>query len=121
MDRSRLQPLLDAVMRLIQADVTWMGVAGAYHARGVAPLMRRSLPLNMMTDSIEPSGTVLRGGRPSDEAIVALLKDAFEDPVPGFPFVGHPPMHPDPGAIVIVSVRPCSSAFFRFYSVPCAC
>ena len=103
-DRPKWAFVIDAVVRLKNNGVTGMGATGFYHARGVAPLMQRDLSLDLMTDSIERAGTVLRGGVPSNEVIVAYLKDAFEDPVPGFPIEGHPPMYPDFGAIRIVSV-----------------
>ena len=101
----RLRPLIDAVARLIQEGVSGMGIAGNYHARGVAPLMRRGVELGQMAAGADLRGSVLRGGPPSYAVVVALLRESFEDPVPRFPIEGHPPMHPDPGAIVIVS--PC--------------
>ena len=104
MEAPRLEPLFRAIRQLKAAGVTGVGATAAYHARAVAPLMHRSLPLNMMTDSIEPAGTVLRGGVPSNDVILARLRDAFVDPVEAFPIGGHPPMYPEQGAVRAVRV-----------------
>ena len=100
-----MEPLFRAILQLKTAGVTGVGATGAYNACGVAPLMLRSLALDAMTDSIELSGMVLRGGVPSDDVILARLRDAFADPVEAFPITGHPPMHSASGAVQAVRVR----------------
>ena len=95
--------LLNAVAALRDAGVTGVGVTGAYHARGVAPLQRRSISLDQMIEGFDPRGTVLLGGPPTNEEVAARLDESFEDPVPVYPIEGHPPMHPNFGAPRVVS------------------
>ena len=103
----KLEPFFRALLRLKAAGVTGPGTTGAYHARGVAPLMRRTLSLNLMGPNAtqeDLAKTVLRGGPPSAGTILARLRDAFSGKAHVFPIPGHPPMHPDVGALALVRV-----------------
>ena len=116
-----MEPLFRAILLLKTAGVTGIG---AYHARGVAPLTRRSLTLDAMVDGADMTGTVLRGGAPSNAVVLARLRDAFADPVEAYPIAGHPPMHPAPGAVQVVRVplNPFCFVFFILLSAgsdPC--
>ena len=99
-----MEPLFRAIVQLKTAGVTGVGATGAYHARGVAPLMRRSLSLDAMVEGADLNGTVLRGGVPLNAVILARLRDAFADPPGVFPIDGHPPMYPAPGLVQVVRV-----------------
>ena len=87
------------------------GIIGAYHARRVAPLMARALPLYQMVPEASFEGTVLvdealpyseaaqrikEAMEPTKDSVGAILD--FVNPVPG-----HPPMRPEPGFIDFVS------------------
>ena len=100
----RMEPLFRTILRLKEAGVTGVGATGAYHARGVAPLMRRSLPLDAMVEGADLGGTVLRGGAPSNFVILTRLRDAFADPPGAYPIEGHPPMHPAPGSVQVMRI-----------------
>ena len=94
-----MEPLFRAIVQLKAVGVTGVGATGAYHAHGVAPLMRRSLSLDAMVDGADLNGTVLRGGVPSNAVILARLRDVFVDPPGVYPIEGHPPMYPTPGSV----------------------
>ena len=111
-----MQPLLRGVVELSEAGLTGVGATGAYHARGVAPLMHRRLPLNAMVEGADLAGTVLRGGVPSNAVILARLRDAFADPPEAYPIPGHPLMHPAAGAPPVVSAS--SPIRLRVYVYP---
>jgi hypothetical protein len=55
------------------SGLTRAEVIGAYHARGVAPLMRHALSLSQMTPDAPWEGTVLVAELPSSDAIVKRL------------------------------------------------
>ena len=87
------------------------GIIGAYHARRVAPLMRRGLPLHMMAPRASLDRTALAEGALFPSEVAQRIKEAMEprrddagavlDFV--YPVPGHPPMRPDLGYIVFVS------------------
>ena len=101
-EMKRLDSLLQAVEQLRAAGLTGVGATGEYHARGVAPLMRRALSLDQMKPGVDLQGTILSGGRPSTATVLARLRSAFKDPVTTFPIPGHPRMHPESGAVRLV-------------------
>jgi hypothetical protein len=55
-EKRRLWDLIDAVALLSTCGVRGAGVIGAYHMRGVAPLMVRTLPLYEMTPDVSLEG-----------------------------------------------------------------
>jgi hypothetical protein len=63
-EKSKLQPLLDALRRLCQRGLTVGMVAIAFHRRRVLPLMQRRLRIDEMT-----SGVSLEGSRMSHETL----------------------------------------------------
>ena len=87
------------------------GNIGAYHARKVAPLMMRSLPLYMMAPEASFDGTTLTKGALPNSEIAQRIKEAMElswdDMGASLDFVyqvsGHPPMRPKPGHVIFVS------------------
>jgi hypothetical protein len=72
-EKRRLCDLLNAVALLRSGSVYGAGIIGVYHARGVAPLMARTLSLYKMT-------THRARGRCSlgDRTTIARLSSAFE-------------------------------------------
>jgi hypothetical protein len=58
-EKTRLAGLLEAIQRLKTRGLTDGGVVDAYHARRVAPIMARTVPLYQMVPGIELSGTVM--------------------------------------------------------------
>ena len=55
-----------------------LGVIGAYHARRVAPLMTRALPLYTMVPEASFDGTALAEGTLPNSKIVQRIKEAME-------------------------------------------
>ena len=95
-----------------------LGIIGAYHARRVAPLMARTLPLHQMVSGASFEGTVLVDDALPPSEVAQRIKEAMEsskdttgaalDHV--YPVLGHPPMRPEPGFFDFVSfLSPCSS------------
>jgi hypothetical protein len=84
-EKDRLAGLLGAIQQLKANGLTGSGIVGAYHARGIAPIMARTLPLYRMALGIDLSGTVLarEAARPSE--VQQQLRDAFEGPPALFP------------------------------------
>jgi hypothetical protein len=58
-EKRRLGDLLKAIALLKHHDLHATGIIGAYHARRVAPLMARVLPLHQMTPVASLEGTML--------------------------------------------------------------
>jgi hypothetical protein len=56
-DKLKLQPLLDALMRLRQRGLTVGMVATAFHRRRVLPLMQRRLRIDEMTPEASLEGS----------------------------------------------------------------
>jgi len=94
------------------------GIIGAYHARKVAPLMARTLPLHQMVPGALFEGTVL-----VDEVLppseVAQRKDttgATLDHV--YPVSGHPQMRSELGFFEFVSLlSPRSSLYLNLLTL----
>ena len=87
------------------------GIINAYHARKVAPLMRRTLPLHMMAPGASLDGMTLAEGALSPFEVAQHIKEAMDplwDDVGAvlkfvYPVPGHPPMWPEPGYIIFIS------------------
>jgi hypothetical protein len=58
-EKKRLADLLEAIMLLKPHGLHGTSIVRAYHARRVAPLMARTLPLYGMTPNVPLNGTVL--------------------------------------------------------------
>ena len=80
------------------------GIIGAYHARRVAPLMARALPLHQMVPGASFEGSVLVDEALPPSEVAQRIKEAMEpskdttgaalDHV--YPVPGHPPMRMEP-------------------------
>ena len=99
------------------------GIIGAYHARRVAPLMARALPLYQMVPEASFEGTVLVDEALPYSKVAQRVKEAMEptkDSVGAvldfmYPVLGHPPMWPEPGFVEFVSfLSPCFSFHLNF-------
>ena len=87
------------------------GVIGAYHARRVAPLMTRALPLYEIVPEASFDGTALAEGTLPNSRITQRIMEAMEplwvdvgaalDFI--YPVLGHPPMRLEPGYVVFIS------------------
>ena len=64
-EKARLAGLLEAIQRLKTRGLTDGGVVDTYHARRVAPIMARTVPLYQMVPGIELSGTIMVRGQSS--------------------------------------------------------
>ena len=91
-------------------------IISAYHARRVAPLMARALPLYQMVPGASFEGTVLVDKALPPSEVAQRIKEAMEPTKdtsgstlePMYPVPGHPPMRQEPG-------------FFEFVSFPSLC
>jgi hypothetical protein len=87
------------------------GVIDAYHARRVAPLMARTLPLYRMVPGPPLEGTMLAEGALPSAEIAQRIKEAMEAAwdiaraILDFVYLvpGHPMMRPDTGFVEFVS------------------
>ena len=87
------------------------GIIGAYHARRVAPLMMRALPLYAMAPEASFDGTALAEGTFPNSEITQRIKEVMEplwdDAGAALDFIylvsRHSPMRPEPGHVVFVS------------------
>ena len=61
-DKKKIQDHLTAIQILKERGMKGSGIIGTYHARRVAPLMRRALPLHMMALGASLDGTALAKG-----------------------------------------------------------
>ena len=110
-DKKKIQDHLAAIRILKERGVKGSGIINAYHARMVAPLMRRALPLHMMAPGVSLDRTVVTEGALSPTEVAQRIKEAMEPPQHDavaildfvYPVPGHPPMRPEPGYIVFVS------------------
>jgi len=100
------------------------GIIGAFHARRVAPLMMRTLPLHRMMPGISFEGMVLVDEALSFSEVAQRIKEATEptkDSKGGvlnivYPVPGHPPMRLEPGFFKFVSLLlPCSFFFLNLH------
>ena len=95
------------------------GIIGAYHARRVAPLVARALPLYQMVPEASFEGTALANEALPPFEVAQRIKEAMEptkDSVGAildfvYPVPGHPPMRPEPGFVDFVSFFPLAPLF----------
>ena len=77
-DKKKIQDHLTAIQILKERGVNGSGVIDAYHARRVAPLMRRALPLHMMVPGASLDGMALVEGALSPSEVAQCIKEAME-------------------------------------------
>ena len=65
-----MHDILDAIVFLKSHGLRGASVVGAYHARRVASLMARALPLYRMTPGAQLDGTVLTQGPLHDSEVM---------------------------------------------------
>ena len=121
-----LNGLLAALQTLKQRGVKGSGIIGAYHARRVAPLMARALPLYQMVPKASFEGTVLVDKALPYSEVVQRVKEAMEPTKDSrgaildfaYPVPGHPPMRPEPGFVDFVSLFSLRSSFHLKFPTP---
>jgi len=109
--KKHLADLLVAIRSLKVWGVKGSGIIGAYHARRVAPLMVRVLPLYRMVPGESFEGTVLADEALAPSEVAQRIKEAMELPKDTtsstlehvYPVPGHPPMQSEPGFLEFVS------------------
>ena len=87
------------------------GIIGAYHARRVAPLMARALPLYQMVPEASFEGTTLADEALPPSEVAQHIKEAMEPMKDSvgvvlnfvYPVSGHPPMRSEPRFVDFVS------------------
>ena len=102
------------------------GIIGAYHARRVAPLMARALPLYQMVPEASFKQTVLADKALPPSKVVQRIKEAMEPTKDSrgaildfvYPVLGHPPMRPKPGFVDFVSFLTSCSSFLLKFLIP---
>ena len=110
-DKKKIQDHIAAIHILKESGLKGSGVIKAYHARRVAPLMMRVLPLYAMAPEVSFDGTTLVEGALPHSEVAQRIKEAMEPPWDdagaNIEFVylvpGHPPMQSEPGHVVFVS------------------
>jgi len=118
-DKKKIRDLIATIHILKESGLKGSGIIRAYHARRVAPLMMRALPLYVMAPEASFDGTTLAEGALSNSKIMQRIKEAMESSwddmsIPLafiYPVLGHPPMRPEPGHVVFISF-PFSCLFF---------
>ena len=83
-----------------ESGLKGLGIIGAYHARRVAPLMMRALPLYAMAPEASFDGTALAEGTLPNSKIAQRIKEAMEPSWDNtgtlldfvYPVPRHPPM-----------------------------
>jgi len=111
LEKKHLADLLAAIHALKVRGMKGSGIIGAYHARRVAPLMARALPLYRMVPGESFEGTVLADEAFAPSEVAQRIREAMEptkdtfgstlEPVYLVP--GHPPKRPEPGFLEFVS------------------
>ena len=77
-DKKKIRDHITAIHILKENDLKGSGVIGAYHARRVAPLMTRALPLYAMVPEASFDGTVLVEDALPNSEIAQRIKEAME-------------------------------------------
>jgi len=111
-DKKHLADLLAGLQALKEWGVKGAGIIGAYHARRVALLMARTLPLYRMMLGMSFEGTVLVDEVLPYSEVAQRVKEATEPTKDSagdvldivYPVPGHPPMRPKPGFFEFVSL-----------------
>ena len=119
-EKKHITDLLATLHALKERGVKGSRIIGAYHARRVAPLMARALPLHQMVPRALFEGTVLVDEALPPSEVAQRIKEAMEPSKDTasvvldfvFPVPGHLPMWPEPGFIDFVSF---SFSVFLFY------
>ena len=101
-EKKHLNGFLIALRTLKDRGVKGSGIIGAYHARRVAPLMARVLPLYQVVPEASFEGTVFVDEVLPYSEVAQRIKEAMEptkDSVGAvldfvYPMRGHPPMWP---------------------------
>ena len=110
-DKNRIQAHLATIRFLMEKGLKGSGIIGAYHARRVAPLMRRPLPLYAMAPGASFDRMTFAEEALSPSEVTQRIKEAMEpswDDI-GVPLdfmylvMGHPLMRPETGYIAFVS------------------
>ena len=101
-EKKNINDLLAALQTLKDRGMKGSGIIGAYHARRVAPLMARALPLHQMVLGASLEGTVLVDETLPPSEVAQRIKEVMEpskdtsgvilDYV--YPVPRHPPMRP---------------------------
>ena len=110
-DKKKIRDHITAILILKENGLKGLGIIGAYHARRLAPLTTRVLPLYMMAPEASFDGTALAKGTLPNSKIAQRIKEATEplwdDAGAALDFVypvpGHPPMRPELGYIVFIT------------------
>ena len=110
-EKKHINDLLATIQTLKDRGVKGSGIIGTYHARRVAPLMARVLPLHQMVPGASLEGTVLVDKALPPSKVAQRIKEAMEPSkdtagvVLDFVFLvpRHPPMRPKPGFVDFVS------------------
>ena len=77
-DKKKIWDHITTIHILKENGLKGLGVIGAYHARRVAPLMTRVLPLYAMAPEASFDGTVLIEGALPNSKITQCIKEAIE-------------------------------------------
>ena len=77
-EKKNINDLLAALQTLKDRGVKGSGIIGAYHARRVAPLMARMLPLHQMVPRALFEGTVLVDEVLPPSEVAQRIKEAME-------------------------------------------
>ena len=111
-DKKKIRDHITAIHILKKNGLKGSGIIRAYHMRRVAPLMMRVLPLYAMAPEASFDRTALAEGTLPNSEIAQCIKEAMEplrddtgatlDFV--YPLPGHPPMRPELGYVVFISL-----------------
>ena len=77
-DKKKIRDHIAAIHILKENCMKGSGIIGAYHARRVAPLMMRALPLYTMAPEASFDGTALAEGTLPNSKITQHIKEAME-------------------------------------------
>ena len=110
-DKKKIQDHIAAIHILKENGLKGLGVIRAYHARKVAPLMTRALPLYTMAPEASFDRTALAEGTLPNSEIAQHIKEAMEplwDDASAalvfvYPVPGHPPLRSKLGYLVLVN------------------
>ena len=119
-DKKKIRDHITAIHILKENSLKGLGIIRTYHARRVAPLMTRALPLYAMAPEASFDGTTLIEGMLPNFEIAQRIKEAMEpmrDDTGAtldfiYPVPGHPSMRPEPGHVIFISF-PFSCLFFN--------
>jgi hypothetical protein len=101
-EMKRIQSLLQAMRRLVNASVTGAGVIAAYHERRVLPLMRQERRLFDMVSGASLEGTVLVAAPLDRPEVKKCLKSTLGITIMDAELDIHPPLRPDHNAVDLV-------------------